>query len=493
MADNRNNNYLDEYEFIQRRRPTSSTNSASNNTRPEIQRQVGSVSQNRSSQPIQRQPVSGTRASQPIQRQNSQTQRPTGIQQQSRPQNHSNQTMQRPTGQTQHTITQQRRVVVNSARPATSHVSEQKRQARENGQSYVNKNNSKRAKKGSNKIVKAMAVVLCTIMFLSVANSIINSNQSETGTAITETDKGSSTAPNKKPSPEIIQVKSLDEVDAKFEFITWNGKQQLTIDDESLKQIIQLALNDVRDFYVDELDSPNVKFEYDAKNKKVVNAQGKQNFYEDNLNWQYYFGRAQQEASGYLMVDFVNDIGEGENNPSGIFQNMKYSIDNTLTTYFADFYNHKFKPTGDVIPSKYDVQNFQNSKECYENIKQAVYNSAYQTIVKDVYQLKSFTINHEECYKPYANMSAEEIIQKYNIDPSLHDEVHQICKELKQFDGKYSPTMAAAALNAMHFYGFEVRETMQNGTFFQTRFNSAYVKNTMQNQDNLEQNGIQME
>ena len=101
------------------------------------------------------------------------------------------------------------------------------------------------------------------------------------------------------------------------------------------------------------------------------------------------------------------------------------------------------------------------------------------------------TIGHSECYLPYKDMTVNQIMTMYNIDPSLKDEVQDIVNELKSFNGQYSPALALSALQATHLYGFtDVRSSMSDGSFFAKYFKTEYILKTFANTDKIEESGL---
>lgn len=348
---------------------------------------------------------------------------------------------------------------------------------------------------------KALAYILSIIMMASplVACSEIDPAfyTSSSENKLPSSDSSSVNAEANANQQTHQQIKSLEQINPTYSYINWRGKQQLCIDEESLKQIITLALNDAVDFYQNELGAPTLTFSV-AKDSngsfKLVNTTGANaKFLEDEMNWAYYLGRAKIESSNHYMVDFINYDAKTEEKPAGVFQLQNESISGTLEWYFSTYFNYNTDLSDmNVIANEYDIANALTSKKSADNVTKSVYNSALKTIMHDIYKLKSMTKGHASYYSSYSNTSPEEIISKYNIDESLHDEVYQICKELDAYNGIYSPTLALSALNATHFYGFDnVVSSLNNGSFFKNYFNSDYVKKTMESQDELENNQMQ--
>ena len=368
-----------------------------------------------------------------------------------------------------------------------------------------NKQNSKPPKKPSKAIITLTSILLAGLITLTIAVTALQPkpekptpgttevtttiNIGDDTTSITRPNSGSPVVQPETPETNEERIYELDEINPTYEFITWKGKKQLTIDDDSMKQIVQLALRDAVDFYYD-LDAPNCSFV--LKDGKVTNTTGKENFLEKQMNWQYYMGRIYQEASGHIMVDFVNDIGEGENNPNGIFGSMPLSTNKTLNEYFRDIFHVTVDfAKKDSVITKEEVSKVLSSKETAKAVTEKIYNATLKVIIDDIHKLKSMTKGHEDCYLPYANMTPDEIMSKYSIDESLRDEVIDICNELKAYDGKYSPTLALAGLQATHLYGFsDVRSSMKNGSFFANYFNKEYIFKTFGNTDKIEESGL---
>ncbi len=368
-----------------------------------------------------------------------------------------------------------------------------------NGEPF-NKNEKTFAKTKHNQPAKApkkrgLAVGTLLIAGLVTLTMALAPNISQDSTALTDPNKPSVSVnathdygDKNQTRPQQNKITSLNQINPKYEVITWKGEKQLTIDEESFRQIIQLALDDAKDFYYDELGAPTTKLVYDASQDKMVNAQGKENFYDEVVfNVDNYVARAKIESGDCLMVTFVNDIGQGKNNPSGIFQLMNDSVSSTLEEYFANVFGKKVNLDMEIVPSAQDVQNVETSAEAKQRISKAVYNSTLITVLKDIYQFKSMTKGHEECYLPYAKYTPEQITNKYNLPPETRDVVKQICSELKQTNGKYSSTLATCGGIAMHFYGFgDVRSSMENGTYYENYFTSDYVIKTIQKLKQIE-------
>ena len=234
-------------------------------------------------------------------------------------------------------------------------------------------------------------------------------------------------------------------------------------------------------------ETSSQKFEYDKESIPIL-----ENFIEKQMNWEYYMGRIYQEASGHIMIDFVNDIGRGADNPNGVFCSIPLTTNDTLDEYFGLIFKEStdFSKLDSVL-TKQDVANVNSSKEANKIITEKVYNATLKVVIDDIHKLKSMTIGHDECYLPYKNMTPEQIMVAYNIHPSLKDEVVAICKELKEYNGLYSPTLALAAINATHLNGFtDVRSSMSDGSFFKKYFNSEYIQKTFGNTDKIEESGL---
>ena len=360
------------------------------------------------------------------------------------------------------------------------------------------KNSGRAPKRPSKKTITLTTLLLAGMLTITALTSTFDTNNSidnpKTTIANTETQTSAQSHPSANTPPNAPadkeRIYELDELNPVYEFVTWKGKEQLTIDDDSMKEILKLALRDAVDFYY-EIGAPNCSFVLD-ENGNVTNTKGKENFLEKQMNWQYYMGRIYQEASGYIMIDFINDIGQGVDNPNGIFGSMPITTNKTLNEYFRDVFNITIDfAKYDSVITQEDVKTIHSSKETAQKVTEKVYNAALKVIIDDIHKLKSMTKGHEDCYLPYANMSPEQIMNKYNIDPSLKDEVDAICSELKQYNGKYSPTLALAGLQATHLYGFtDVRAAMKDGTYFKKYFTTEYIYKTFGNTDKIEQGGL---
>ncbi len=357
----------------------------------------------------------------------------------------------------------------------------------------------------------AKSRILCLLLLGSFAVTALTScattEESFIGSAFTvgaEQDNGSSSSNKGNPSTGAhhsgsgqskneVEITSIEQINPTYEFIKWKGEQQLTIDEESFRQIIALALNDVRDFYIDVLGAPNINFVWDAENKKLVNTQGRENFYQPEVfNVNRYQGMSTIEASPHRMIAFVNDINLGKDNPAGLFQNMPLTTIKTLEEYFKNTFHMDIDFSNlNIIPSQSDIQNVNTSKEVNDRITRAVYNAAFLTIATDVKDAKSASKGHSEIYINYANLTPDEIMAKYNLPECMRDEAVQIYKEFKTYGGIYSPTLLACLLNYGHLHGFVISRTeLTNGNLGKV-LGSDYVQKTTTQEDILNSSMMQ--
>ena len=216
---------------------------------------------------------------------------------------------------------------------------------------------------------------------------------------------------NKKPSS---NVKSLSEINAKFSPTTWHGESYTKIDEESLIQIIELAMNDAKEFYINN-GAPGLTIESDGKSTKDPNK-----FYTNWMNKYHFLARAKRE-SGNFMIDYVGEpVNSLGYQAKGIMAIIPEYASETLDEYFDDIFKIETHFADlQLIPSSADLKNYQTSKQAKENLKQCVYNSVYTSICYDIYNAKCLGPNHTDYYAKYSGYS-EDIRNKLVISLYLY-------------------------------------------------------------------------
>lgn len=241
---------------------------------------------------------------------------------------------------------------------------------------------------------KLLALVLSALMLISPLTACSNEQGYESTVTVSGSHTNSSTQ-NKKPSTS--QVKSLEDIHPTITQETWYGEKYYVIDEESLLQIIELAMKNTQEFYT-EIGAPNMVYD---KNLKIV--EGKDNFYPEWQNKYFYMARAMSESSRRL--DLVTKIPENtpDNYAHGIMQICPTDIKKTLEQYYSSIFNENVDLSKlEVIPSKADLAKANTSKDAMENVVESVYNNIFLSMCFDVYNIKNLNpVNHKDYYAEY--------------------------------------------------------------------------------------------
>ena len=249
----------------------------------------------------------------------------------------------------------------------------------------------------------------------------------------------------KKP---VKNVSSLAEIKPTFSDTTWHGEKYVKIDEESLLQIIRVAMKDAEEMYKS-IGSFNMKL--DPKTHEHTDT-----FYPDWMNEYFFLSRAKKES-----VYMINYVGEAVNpqghRAMGTMQVIPESIIPTLNQYMKDTYKSNIRfDDYDVLPSNADIKNYKTSSAARENLKQNVYDAVYVSICYDIYNAKCTGPNHKDYYSKF---------------------------------GGYDESIRQKVVTALYlFKRNDVISSLQNGTFNDKFGNSQYVKDILSFQKEAKNN-----
>ena len=249
-------------------------------------------------------------------------------------------------------------------------------------------------------------------------------------------------------------IKSIDQITPTYEFKRWDGEYYLTIDEESLEQIIKLAMKNAQSFYLG-IGSYNMKLDKDLNNMK-----GENNFYTDWMNPEFFMARAKQESSELFMVNYRANLNEDINkDPCGIMQINPNSVKETLMQYYRDIYHEDINLMNiQVFPNESDVEKAETSKKAQKNITQTIYNNVYLSICFDIYEAKCLNPGHTDYYSRY---------------------------------GGYSEDLRRQATIAAYLFSHDdVVESLINGSFNELYGSTEYVQNITQFQKEFENKNV---
>jgi len=197
----------------------------------------------------------------------------------------------------------------------------------------------------------------------------------------------------------VEEIESLDQVKPTF----GKFKSYTTMDEQSVLQIIKLAMRDAQKFYLD-IGALNMKYDADLNNMT-----GEKNFYTDFMTEYFYLSRAMSEST--FSIDAITKISNNspENYAHGIMQICPVTTKDTLQQYYRNVFGKKIDYSNmPVIPSAEDLQNIYVSEEAVRNVVQAVYNNIYLSICFDIYNTKCLNpVKHPDYYKAYGGFSEE--------------------------------------------------------------------------------------
>jgi len=174
-------------------------------------------------------------------------------------------------------------------------------------------------------------------------------------------------------------------------------KNHLAMDEQSVLNIIKIAMKDAQKFFVD-MGAPNMTYD---KNLNIV--AGEDNFYPEWMDEHFYLAKAMAESS--FRVDVITDIKENEadNDAHGILQICPQGLKDTLEQYYRDIFGVNYDLSElEVVPSREDVEQAYYSKTAQQNIVKAVYNNIYLAICYDIYNVKCLNpVSHRDYYAKY--------------------------------------------------------------------------------------------
>ena len=245
---------------------------------------------------------------------------------------------------------------------------------------------------------KILALALSALMLISPLTACSSGNGYES-TVTVGGSHANGESQNKKPSSS--QVKSLDEIHPTITQETWYGQKYYVIDEESLLQIIELAMKNTQEFYT-EIGAPNMVYD---KNLNIVD--GKDNFYPEWQNKYFYMARAMSESS--RRIDLVTTIPSNtpDNYAHGIMQICPTAIKDTLEQYYSSIFHENIDLSKlEVVPNKTDLANANTSKEAMQDVVEAVYNNIFLSMCYDVYNIKNINPkSHADYYAQYGGFN----------------------------------------------------------------------------------------
>lgn len=241
---------------------------------------------------------------------------------------------------------------------------------------------------------KSIALILSALMLISPLTACTTENSRD---AIVSVENGSGSSHKTPSNSEVSTVKSLDEINPKLSVEKWGDNKYYVIDEDSLFQIIDLAMDNVQKFYT-EIGAPNMTYD---KNLNIV--EGKDNFYPEWQNEAFYMARAMSESS--RRIDLVTTIpgNSTDNYATGIMQICPSSTKETLEQYYKNIFNENVDLSQlQVVPSKTDLANANTSEKAMDNVVEAIYNNIFLSMCFDVYNIKNINPkSHQNYYAKY--------------------------------------------------------------------------------------------
>ena len=297
--------------------------------------------------------------------------------------------------------------------------------------------------------IKAVTLALClTILGTSfIGCSTSKASSSNDNVKITSSVSNSSTSQNKKPSYQTENL-TLAQIKPTFSDTTWHGDTYVKIDEESLLQIIRVAMKDAEKMYKS-IGSYNMKLDPETYEHTDT-------FYPDWMDEYFFLSRAKKES--VYMINYVgNVVNELGYRAMGTMQVIPEYIVPTLNQYMQNTYKSKIRfDDYDLLPSANDIKNYKTSSNARENLKQDVYDAVYTSICYDIYNAKCTGPNHKDYYA-----------------------------KLGGYDESYRQKVVTA------LYLFErndVISSLQNGTFLDSYGNSQYVRDILSYQQTAKNN-----
>lgn len=296
--------------------------------------------------------------------------------------------------------------------------------------------------------VKPLVLLLCGTIFIGSLTAC-GSSYNETNDSSYHSTQTTNNISKPSSMPESIKVKQLSEINATFSHTRWVGEEYIKIDEESLLEIIQLAMSDAKDMYLS-LGATNMTIDSSGKNSTNSN-----DFYPEWMNEYFFLARAKRESGNY-MIDYVGPaVDEAGNRANGIMCLVPEYIVPTLDEYFKNTFksNISFQDKN-LIPNYKDLATFENSKQARENLKQAVYDNVFTSICYDIYNTKCLGPNHTDYYS--------------------------------KFDG-FNEELRQQTVIALYLYKRnDVISSLKNGTFYQKFGSTSYVQDILNFQDRFQ-------
>jgi len=292
---------------------------------------------------------------------------------------------------------------------------------------------------------EAIIALLLTGTTLLASCSSSNRSSETDSNKTTSTKKPISTSDSLNPT-----INSIKDIQPNYKFKRWDGELYLTIDEDSLSKIIDLAMRDAQDFYLG-IGSYNMNLD-DNLNR----LSGKENFYTTWMNNEFFMARAKQEGSPIFMVNYRAGLDSDINkDPCGIMQINPKSTKDTLMQYYSYIYGKNIDLNSlKVFPSDKDVANVEKSKQAQENITETVYNNVYLSICYDIYQAKCLNPGHTDYFAPY---------------------------------GGYDESIRHHATIASYYYSLDdIVSSLIAGKFYETYYPTVYVQNILKFQDEFQ-------
>ena len=108
---------------------------------------------------------------------------------------------------------------------------------------------------------KSIALILSALMLISPLTACTTENSRDT---IVSVENGSGSSQKTPSKSEEATVKSLDEINPKLSVEKWGDNKYYVIDEDSLFQIVDLAMDNVQKFYT-EIGAPNMTYDKNSK------------------------------------------------------------------------------------------------------------------------------------------------------------------------------------------------------------------------------------
>ncbi len=247
----------------------------------------------------------------------------------------------------------------------------------------------------SSKVYRKIQEVACILLLISVMGTTFSACSASNQPNYTHSENGEKPAyGNSAQKPTVGNKKlTLESINAQFSDTTWHGKPYVKIEEESLLQIIRVAMDDAKALFLS-LDAPGMTILQDG-----TSTRNPDQFYNEWQDEYFFLARAKRE-SGNFMIDFVGDpVDDKGNRAIGVMSIVPaYTLPN-LDSYFKTiFKSEQHFSDLDLMPEKQDLDNYKTSKTARDNLKMKVYLSVYSSICNDIYNTKCTGPNHPNYY-----------------------------------------------------------------------------------------------